>query len=155
MRRISLCPRTARRCRIFVTLQTEKESYPACNLPLLLLLPCCLSCLVTMMAYLSLIAVLFVGTTPVADAFTMSVRPTAAAGSGVQRKDFLKQIAGATTAAVAGVAYSPLASVAASSECNTNCRLTRTVGMVFCWSGQVWTCVGWRCAACGVDRVMR
>ena len=76
------------------------------------------SLLLVTMAYLSLIAVLLVGA-PVADAFTMSVRPAASSTGGrVQRKDFLKQIAGATTAGVAGVACSPLASVAASSECS-------------------------------------
>lgn len=86
------------------------------------------------MGYLSLIAVLLVGTPMAADAFTMSVRPMAfPTGRGVQRKDFLKQIAGATTAAVAGVACSPLASVAASGECNINYPVclprTNAVGM--------------------------
>ena len=55
---------------------------------------------------------------PAADAFTMSVRPASndKASRGLQRKDFVKQVVGASAVAAAGAASSPLASVAAARE---------------------------------------
>ncbi|CAN0240173.1 unnamed protein product [Ascophyllum nodosum] len=67
-----------------------------------------------MAACLFCVAMLLLGD-PAADAFTMSVRPASndKASRGLQRKDFVKQVVGASAVAAAGAASSPLASVAA------------------------------------------
>lgn len=66
-----------------------------------------------MLSYVSLVVVILVS--GAADAFTMSMR-AAPKGPSLQRGDFLKQAAGASVAVVAGIAGSPSASRAASSE---------------------------------------
>lgn len=84
------------------------------------------------MLYFSLVASLLLGSSA-ADAFVMSARQVASRSpcspdksGGLQRKDFLKQVVGATTAAVAGVASYPLASKAASSESSSACEGMQT-----------------------------